>query len=75
MRVSEDAIEVVKRSSFHFWTHPAGEVERAIEERKRLWVNDEGSLRRPSRASNVRSLRDYSNVAPDGLFEEGQDEW
>jgi hypothetical protein len=36
---------------------------------------DAGETGVPARRSNVRPLNDYGTAAPDGLFEEGQDEW
>jgi DNA helicase HerA-like ATPase len=74
-RVSEDALKRVRLSSFQCWARPVAEVEREIEERKSIWMYDEGEIRVTSRKSNGQSLKDYSTVAPDGLFEEGQDEW
>jgi len=74
-RVSEEALDRVRLTSFERWARPALMVEQEIEERKNIWMYDEGETVVPARTSNVRPLKDYGTATPDGLFEEGQDEW
>jgi hypothetical protein len=73
VRVSEEAIERIKRASFQNWARPVRDVEAEIEERRRLWMSVESGPR--FKESRARPLREYITFPPEGQFEEGQSEW
>jgi len=75
LKVSEEAIERIKMASFQNWARPVNEIEKEIAERRNLWMNGEIAMRSLTKESKIRSLKDSSVFAPEGLFEEGQSEW
>ncbi len=75
IKVSEEAIERIKRASFQNWARPIHDVEREIEERRRLWMNLESTAGPQFKGSRARQLREHMAFPPEGRFEEGQSEW
>ena len=75
IQVSDEALDEVKRASFHHWARPVAEVEREIEARRGLWQSREAGERLTPTVPEARALGDQEPLTPGGSFEEGQNEW
>jgi hypothetical protein len=74
IRVSEEAIAEIRRASFQSWSNPVYEIEKEIEERRKLFLDPE-TLSDDLVESSIMFSKDYPALMPGNIYEEGFDDW